>query len=481
LIESNMISGTARRITANFASLLSSQIISKLLQFVIFVYLAKTLGKEDFGIFSLGLALAFLFVIIADFGLSTLIIREVSRDKKSASKYLSNSIMIKLLLSAITFVSAYLFFSIVGYSEEVRIIVYIMLGFTLLQSFTDLHYAIFRAFERMHYDAFIKILRMLILVGVIFYLIKNNYGLLASSLAFVGTEIFVLIIAFIITYTRFIKVSFEFDYIFSKRLLKKSSLFCLSLVFSNLYLYIDVIMLSKMGSIEEVGIYSAATNIVIALIFIPRMYANSIYPVLSRFYVTSKKSLRFAYEKSLKYMSILGIPVAFGIYALSEKITLFLYGEEYSKSIVVLSILAIFLLLKFISPVSGLILISINKQKSRLFSQGIAAVINILLNFVLIPLYGIIGAAVATVLTEIIFTIVYGSFIIRYGFSFKSLNEFIYKLIIAGAIMIFVVSFVENLFLAVFVGIVTYSVLLFLFGVINPEDKILFNKIKYNL
>ena len=114
-----MISGTSRRIAANFLSLAGSQFISRIVQLAIFVYLARFLGKNDFGIFSFGLAFAFLFVIIADFGLSTLIVREISRDKKSAPKYLSNSITIKLLLSAIAFVSAYLFLNMAGYPEAV--------------------------------------------------------------------------------------------------------------------------------------------------------------------------------------------------------------------------------------------------------------------------------------------------------------------------------------------------------------------------
>ena len=66
---------TARRITSNFLSLATSEIISKILQLVIFVYLARVLGKEDFGIFSFGIAFSLLIVIISDFGLSTLLIR----------------------------------------------------------------------------------------------------------------------------------------------------------------------------------------------------------------------------------------------------------------------------------------------------------------------------------------------------------------------------------------------------------------------
>jgi O-antigen/teichoic acid export membrane protein len=473
--------GTARRITANFLSLISSQIISRILQLIIFVYLARVLGKSDFGIFSFGLAFAFLFVVITDFGLSTVIIREISRDKKSASKYLSNSIMIKLLLSAITLVSAYLFLNIAGYPGEVKIIAYIMLGFTLLQSFTELYYAIFRAFERMYYDAFIKILRVLILAGAIFYLIENNYGLLASSLAFLATEFVVLMIAFFITYTRFIKISFEFDYGFSKKLLKKSSLFCLSLVFSTLYMYIDVIMLSKMRSTAEVGIYSAATSIVIALIFIPLMYGNSIYPVLSRFYITSKESLRLVYEKSFKYMLIIGLPAAAGIYILSDKIILLLYGKAYIESAIALSILSGYLFLKFLNPVSGFTLMAINKQRSRLFSQGLSALINIILNLIFIPIYGFVGAAIATLLTEIIFFITYTSFVIRYGFNFRFVVSFIYKPIIAVAVMIFSLFFIESLFLAIILGALAYFIVLLALRILDKEDKILFNKIVKNI
>jgi O-antigen/teichoic acid export membrane protein len=473
--------GTARRITANFLSLISSQIISRVIQLVIFVYLARVLGKSEFGIFSFGLAFAFLFVIIADFGLSTLIIREMSRDKKSASKYFSNSIIIKLLLSAITFVFAYSFLNIVGYSEEVKIIAYIMLGFTLIQSFTELHFAVFRAFERMHYDAFIKILRMLILMGAIFYLIKNNYGLLASSLAFLATESVILIIAFFITYTRFIKISFEFDYGFSKKLLKKSSLFCLSLIFSSLYMHIDIIMLSKMRSTAEVGIYSAAANMVIALIFIPLMYANSIYPVLSRFYMTSKDSLKLAYEKSFKFMLILGLPIAAGIFILSDKIILLLYGKAYIESAIALSILSGYLLLKFLNPVTGYTLMSINRQRSRLFSQGLSALINIILNLILIPLYGFAGAAVATLITEIIFFITYTIFIVKYGFKFKFILSFIHKPIIAAIIMVILLAFIKDLFLAIISGAFIYFIVLFALRIADKQDKVLFNKIIRNI
>ncbi|MFH0868041.1 MAG: flippase [Candidatus Woesearchaeota archaeon] len=471
---------TARRLTTNFLSLTISEIISKLLQLVIFVYLARSLGKADFGIFSFGVAFSFLIVIIADFGLSTLLIREISRDKKTASKYLSNSLIVKILLSVITIISAYLFLNIMNYSPEVKLVAYIMLLFTLIQSFTNLYYSIFRAFERMYYDAVIKVLRMVILVGMVFYAIKNNYGLFAASLSFPLTELIVLVITSLVVYSKFIKLSFEFDYQFSKKILKQSSMFCLSLVFSGLFMYISTIMLSKFRSASDVGIYSAAANIILALIFIPMMYGNAIFPVISRFFITSKSSLKFAYERSFKYMLIIGLPVSVGIYVLSDKIISILYGNQYMASAIVLSILSGYLFLRFLNVVSGFALSSINRQGSRVLSQGTAALVNIILNLILIPLYGVVGAAIAAVITEIIFFFMYISFIIKYGLKIKFTRLFI-RPVIASAVMIFLLSFIGNLFIAVISGAFIYFIALFILRTIDKEDKLIFSKVVKNL
>ena len=472
---------TARRIVVNFASLMVSQIIARLIQLAIFVFLARSLRKEDFGVFSFGFAFSMISVIVADFGLSLLLVREISRDKKSASKYLSNSIYAKIVLSVITVILAILFFEIIDYSKEVKIVAYVMLLFTLLQSVTELYFSIYRAFEKMYYDAFLKIFRMVLLMSAVFYLIKMDYGLIAISMAFLVTEMIILIIAAIISYVKFVNISFNFDYEFTKRLIKESSIFFFSVVFTTIYLYIDQIFISKFRGTTEVGVYSAAANIVIMLIFIPQMYVNSIFPVISRFYINSKESLKLAYEKSFKYMFILGLSIAAGIFVLSDKIILLLYGKEFSEAVIVLKVLTGYSFFKFLNPVTGYTLIAINKQGTRLFSQASAAVINIVLNIVLIPKYGIVGAAIATLVTEIIFSIIYSGFISRYGFGFKFLISFIYKPIIAAAAMIFSLRFVDNLFSAVLTGFLVYTAVLLFLRIIDSEDKRIFYKIVKNL
>ncbi|KKR79113.1 MAG: Polysaccharide biosynthesis protein [Candidatus Nomurabacteria bacterium GW2011_GWA2_40_9] len=474
---------TARRLTANFLSLIFSEFVSKIAQIIIFAYLARSLGKESFGIFSFGLAFGLLAAIIADFGLSSLLVREISRSKKDAPKYLSNALLVKIFLALIAAALSYLTLSLMGYPHNARLIAYIMLLFAILQSFTDIYSSIFRAFEHMHYDALIKVLRMLVLSAIMFFSVKNNFSLAMSSLAFPISEAAILLTASALAYTKFVKADFSFDFAFSKHLLKESSFFFLSIAFAGIFLYIDWIMLSKLGSLSEVGIYAAASNIAIALMSVPMMYGNAVYPVISRFYMSSKERLKFVYERSFKYMLVIGIAVSAGIYALSKGIIALFYGKEYIASSIVLAIIGWHLCFRFANIISGFTLSSMDRQRPRVLSQGVAALSKIALNFILIPLYGIVGAAIATLASEILFFAAYNHFISEYGIKINIIRPFV-KPAIAGFIMvaslIFIGNISENIFISLISGALIYSIAVLLLKTIDEEDKKLMHSIFKN-
>ncbi len=470
---------TARRLTANFLVLAFSEFFSKAMQLVVFVYIARILGKESFGLFSFGLAFGLLAAIIADFGLSSLIVREISRSRKDAEKYLSNAIAIKIALSLITVGLSFLILNIIGYGSQEKTIAYVMLAFAILQTFTDIYCSIFRAFERMHYDASIKILRMVLLAGIVFFALSGNSSLVTLSSSFLLAEIIVLVVAIILVYFKFVKISLDFNLLLLKKLLNEGMFFFLSIAFAGLFLYIDIIMLSKLGSSSEVGVYAAASNIVLALLSIPMMYGNAIYPVISRFYINSKESLRFVYERSFKYMLILGIAVSAGIFATSDKIIGVFYGSEYAASAIVLSIIAWQLCLRFPNIISGVTLSSTDKQRSRVLSQGLIVLVKVALNLLLIPIYGIVGAALATLLTEAVFFVAYNFFISRYGIRIDYIKPVI-KPAIAALIMIAVLYFIGDFFISVVLGAIIYISAILLLKTFDAEDRKMIDKIVKN-
>ena len=467
---------TARRITRNFLSLSISEIFAKILQLIVFVYLARSFGPLEFGNFGFALAFSLIIVIIADFGLSTLLIREISRNRNKVKKYVSNALAIKLLLSLVTFIAAFLYMNLMNYTASIRAVTYIMVLFVVLQSFTDLFYSVFRAFEKMHYDAIIKFLRMIILSLLIFAVVMNGATLIGATLMFPLTELIILAIALIIYLKYFAKLSIVFDIGFSKTLMKKSSFFCLSLIFVGLLLYIDTVMLQRIRGSTEVGIYVAAYNLLLGLTFIPLMYSNAIFPVFSRYFVKEKFLLRFAYRKSLQYMLLLGLPMSIGIYVYARNIVALIYGSGYGNSIIALKILCWMVVLRFINIIPGTALSSINRQGSRVLSQGTVTAINIILNIILIPKFGFIGAGIATIISESFFIVMYSYFITKYGLRFEILKTLL-KPLIASAVMALVIIKIPDLLLGTVVGAVSYLGTLILIKTFDKEDKTILTRI----
>ena len=152
--------GTARRIGKNTLYLGTAEVVSRALQFIVMLYAARLLSQQSFGKFSFAVSLSFIAVILADLGINTLLVREISRNKSLASKYFINAFSIKILLSIITLLVVVLVLNALSYPPDTREIVYIIWLFTILSTFTELFYSIFRAFEMMLYDALLKILRM---------------------------------------------------------------------------------------------------------------------------------------------------------------------------------------------------------------------------------------------------------------------------------------------------------------------------------
>ena len=471
---------SVRRISKNIIALTTAEIISKILQFILFIYAARLLGKADFGKFSFALAFAMIAIIFADFGINTLLIREIARKKNLASKYFTNAFLTKAIFSILTFAATVFILSILSCPALTRNVVYIILMFTIISSFTELLYSIFRAFERMEFDALIKIIRMVILTSVGLYALFKGYGVIVLSFIFLFTELIVFLIALKIGMVKFIKIRFDIDIEFIKQIVKKAFPFGLAIVFGSIYFYIDSVMLSAMKGDIEVAIYSVAYNLVLALLFVPTIYSNAIYPVLSRHFKSSKEKLVFIYKKSFKYMYIIGLPISVGLFMLANRIIVFFYSREYYASIFALKILAWFVFIKFLNFLTGIILSSIDKQKSRMISQGSTALFNIILNLILIPPLGFIGAAIATLITEIFLFIFYYGFVSKYLYVLNFIPVLI-KPLIAVIMMGMYVYYVKlDLLFLIPSAAIIYALVLLILKVFDKEDKNLILRIVKN-
>ena len=389
-----------KRIIKNTGILLIANILSKFFGFLYYMYMARYLGAEGYGVISFALAFTGMFHILTDMGLQLLTVREVARYKELASKYLGNIVVIKFILGIVTFILIFLSINLMGYPSETKYVVYVIALYMIINSFNLAFYSIYQAYEKMEYVGIGNIINsLLMLIGVLIgkYL---NLNVLSFALIYLIVSGVILLYNIIVTISKFLRLRLEADLNFWKELLKKALPFTLSGIFSVIYFWADSVMLSYMIGDRAVGIYNAAYRLVFALIFIPTVYFTSIYPVLSKMYLQSENRISFMYHRSLKYITILGLFIGIIITLFAEQIILFIYGQDYIESIIVLKILIWAVVSSFMAHATIYTLNSINKPQVYTKVTGVCAILNIVLNIFAIQKLGYIGASITTVITE---------------------------------------------------------------------------------
>jgi O-antigen/teichoic acid export membrane protein len=469
---------TVKRIAKNTLVLTVADVFSKVLSLILIAYLARFLGDVGFGKYSFAFSFTALFMVLTDLGLSTLTVREVARDKSRAAEYLGNIGFIKILLSLLTFALIFIAINFMQYPPDTRIAVYILGVYWILTSFVQFFRSIFRAFEQMEYEALTTIIERIIAVSLGLLVLFSGYGLIEFVLVLLFAGVVNAIISFFIVVRNFTKPKFEIDLEFWKHLIKEGLPFGVVFIFITLYFKIDITMLSLMKGDAAVGWYYASVAMIEALTFIPAIFMISLFPVISRFFVSSKESLVLAYEKSFKYLFILGLPIAVGTTLLADRFVLFIYGGDFVNSIISLKILSWALLFIFLNYLLGAVLRSIDRQTLNAYISGIAVFLNISLNLFLIPKFSYIGAAVSTALTEGFVLFLYFYYISKFVCRL-SLHKIIIKPLIASLTMgFFVYSLGEiNLILLVPIATAFYFGSLYIIKGFHKDDIELFRQI----
>ena len=461
---------SVRAIVRNTVALAAADIISKLAVFGLSIAIARRLGSEAFGTYSFALAFAFFFGLAADFGISKLLIRQIARNRETASQYLGNAVPLKIILT----IGAYAIFAIVvwgiGYPPETGAILLIfgasLLGDTIAHTFR----AVFFAFERMEYEAIIRALEKIAAFGLSGLAIALGYGIIGIAWAFLAVTA-ANVLGSAVLARRFLRISFRLDTQFMKNLLQTAWPFLLVNFFFLVYFKIDMVMLSFMRGDAVVGWYNAAYHIIEGLMFIPVVFISAMFPVMSKFAVSHLPSLQMSVRRSLIYLLIAAAPIAAGGILLSDMFISLVYGSAFVKSALTLQILLVALVFIFIIRPLAAALNTIEKQKLNLTIMIVFSILNILLNFVFIPVFSHVGAAITTLICEAILFWVYVYFYQKY-IGRLGVAKPVGKIIVASGILAGIVWLARPLPLAAIFGIgaLAYVALIILLQVVPTGE-----------
>jgi len=377
-----------------------SQLTRKIIKFALIVYAARTLGVEGYGVFAYALGLAGFFAIFSDIGISGLLIRDFSAEGKITPRHLSTFLYIKLALISIS-VSLILFVAplFTNISEALPLIsvIAILMAFDGLKDFTT---AIIRSKEKMELEAGIDILTNIatLTFGILALLIFKSSLSLAVAYT-IGSGLGLALSIFLLR-KNLVRIWYRFDKELTKRILTDAWPFALIGLLGTIMTNTDIIMLGWLKDAIDVGFYSAALKPVQATYLISGILAISTLPKISRFAKDNKKKAGDLLEKSIGSLLLIGIPLTAGGLIFGKEIITTIYSTEYLSSVLIFQILLVTVLAVFPMTIITNLILAYNKQSKFIKPLLLAAVFNVILNITLIPVYGIVGAAVATVITQ---------------------------------------------------------------------------------
>lgn len=459
-----------KRMAKNTTVLFVSQLLTYVIGFFVTIYTARYLGAEGYGLISYALALSGILIIFTELGLSTLSVREISRDKNLAQKYISNILIIKTLLSVLTILIVFIIVNVKGYPQSTAYVIYIIMASYVVNAFTTIFSSLSQAYEKMEYLAVGSILNSITMLIGVLVVINYQLGIIVFAGIYFVVSIICLIYWILVSAWKFTLPKLEFDLDFSKITVKESIPFAITGIFALVAFRIDTVMLSWISGDVAVGFYTAAYKLMEVMIFIPTVYVTSIYPIFSRFHVSAKDSLKFSFQKSFQYMIILSLPIAVGTTLLSSEIILFIYKSGFAPSIIALQIVIWAIPLIFFNNVLSTSIASINKQKVAMKIVFLAMIFNIIMNLIFIPMYGYVAAAFITVFTELFTFTFYSYSMSRYGFKMHLASILINPAIASLVMGLFIYFTNLNLFLEIIIGAMIYFGVLFLLKTFKKED-----------
>jgi O-antigen/teichoic acid export membrane protein len=460
----------SRKIAYNTIIAAGARIIGLALSLITIGFITRYLGQTGFGQYTIILAFLYFFTVLADLGLYSICVRDISRPGTDERKIASNVFTLRFFAGLFVFSLAPLVAYFFPYPSQVKLGILIgAVGFWLMSNQQVLA-GVFQKYLRMDRMALGEFLGRIVQLGLVAFFVWQKMGFLFIVGAIVGGALVNFLLVFFFS-QKYIPISFQFDFSFWRSLLKKSLPLGLAIIFTMIYFRIDTIMLSLMKSPAEVGIYGLAYKFLESLLFFPAMFVGLIMPLMSKYAFSEREKFKKITQKTLDILLIFAVPLIIGTFFLSSKIVTLIAGEAFRLSAGVLDILIIATGIIFLGALFSNMIISLEKQKSLVYIYGAGAVINLVANFIFIPKYSYYGAAGTTVLTELVVTIL---MMIVLQKTLKTLPSFksFFRYALAGLMMAWLLYFLANLPLLVLVtlAVLVYFGVVYLVGGISAKE-----------
>lgn len=391
------------RLAHNTAMLVTIRVVVPLLSVALMVVLSRHLGATGVGRYTLAYGFLYLFNTAAPLGLFAVITRDGARNRADLDRILSNALTLGSVSSAMMCVAMIWLTIVLDYDQDTR-------QALLVLSIAILPYTIARYFEgasvalgRISHIAFAALAEYGLKVGLGIAALLAGYGLDTVLILAVAGRCLAAIVNGVLLRFAGVHFRWSWDRETVRKLLALAPVFLATAVFAAIHSRIDVVMLSKLRPIADVGYYGAAWRLLEFGKVVPQSLCLAIYPQVAFLLANDPARLALIARTTMRYLMALALPIAAGGTLFASYFLTTIYGPEFSAATWTLSVLLWSLIPFSITRYHAYVLVAAEKQRADLLLNIAIAAVNIALNLILIPRYGHLGAAIATLAALVLY------------------------------------------------------------------------------
>jgi O-antigen/teichoic acid export membrane protein len=490
-----------KKFLVNVGKVFIVSIIAAFIGYIIRIYFARSLTVEEFGLFYSIIAFLAIFVIFITFGLDRALVYFIPKFlAESKPEKIKNSVLyvaLVLLVNNIIFIIILSFFArFLGanlFKNEIASTILMLMAVSFfIDTFVLIIQSSFQGFQMMGTFSSINIARMSLILVISFIFFKLGLGILSPVIAYIITPIILILVYSFLLYKKNKNIFSIHKLTWQKPLFKKlykyGSYMILLTIGGVILGHSDRLMITAYRTLEEVGIYSAVFPTAMLFSYVPYAIGKVLFPITSELW---SKGLKVEFRKGVEllyrsYFMVL-LPTSFLIFTFSGVLLELFYGAAYASGGFALKILAISAIFLSLSSINGNILSGIGKPKIYTLIIITGTIMNVILNIIFIPKFGISGAAMATGISFALMMFIGYSILVK-----KKLVTLPYvhwfKTLLISLAFLFIINYLNmnlamNLFLKIFIILAIsgtfYVAALFIFKLITvPEVKELVKRVR---
>jgi O-antigen/teichoic acid export membrane protein len=390
------------RIARNAASLLLGDVANRAATFALYAMVARYLGVSDLGQMALSLTLFYIGQVLAVAGLKTLITREVAQDKGRTHAYLVNCSLIVFGASFLSMLVIQAFAWLMQYSTQTASTIFLLSLALIPFALSAVCEGVFQAHEEMRYIAYATVPVHLLKACGAFLVLSAGYGLDQVLMLVVACHIVIMALEWWLVVRKFPPIGVRIDLRFARVLVRSTSTFLAIDGVIALFGSLELLLLSRFANETEVGVFSAAVQVLLPITLVIQNVVASVFPIMCKRFQNADQGLKQITEELVGLLVAVALPTAIGVFCVAEWVLSLLYGDRIQSAATPLRILVWCVLLRAITAALGQLLLASQRERVTLRIVSIDALIDFAVGLILIPHFGVVGAAATALTTRIV-------------------------------------------------------------------------------